>query len=165
MAKIIKKSELTFVDGMLVKGDDVICIDPVIIHQANRLETLAQKTAYLMAQPDYSPVPSLDGFEREYAADQRIGKFVVETPTLDAKAKEAMAIMDELDDATVAQQANSLLENYRELYEFASCDYVIGSTDSVNAIKFDLPTIGNPLDITINDIELVIAGACGMEVD
>ena len=69
MAKIIKKSELTFVDGMFVKGDDVIGIEPSIIHQANMLETLAQKTAYLAAQPDYSPVPSLDGFERQYAAD------------------------------------------------------------------------------------------------
>lgn len=164
MAKIIKKSEITFVDGMLVKDDDVICIEPNIIHQANMLETLAQKTAYLAAQPDYSPAPSLDGFEREYASD-KLCQFTASTPILDAKVKEAMDIMDELDDVTTANQANSMLDNYRELYEFCSVDYVVGSLDKVNVIQFDLPILGNPLNLTTDDIENVIAAACGMEVE
>lgn len=164
MAKIIKKSQLTFVDGMLVKDDDVICIEPSIIHQANMLETLAQKTAYLAAQPDYSPVPSLDGFEREYAGD-KLCQFTASTPILDSKVKEAMDIMDELDDVTTANQANSMLDNYRELYEFCSVDYVVGSLDKANVIQFDLPTLGNPLDLTTDVIENVIAAACGMEVE
>ena len=164
MAKIIKKSELTFVDGMLVKDDNVLCIEPCIIHQANMLETLAQKTAYLMAQPDYSPVPSLDGFERKFASD-KLCKFEVSTPTLDCKVQEAMDIMDELDDMTTANQANSMLELYRELYEFCSVDYVVGSFDDVNVIQFDMPTLGSPLELTTDTIENVIAAACGMEVD
>ena len=165
MAKIIKKSQLTFVDGMFAKGDDVIFVEPAIILQANMLETLAQKTAYLAAQPDYSPVPSLDEFEREYVADQRLTSFVAQTPTLDAKAEEALRIMDELDDATTANQANSMLENYRDLYEFCSVDYVVGDTNRVNANKFDMPILGNPLKLTTDDIENVIAAACGMEVE
>ena len=164
MAKIIKKSELTLVDGMLVKGDDVIGIEPSIIHQANMLETLAQKTAYLSAQPDYSPVPSLDGFEREYEAD-KLCQFTAATPLLDSKVKEAMDIMDEIDDVTTVEQANDMLENYRELYEFCSVDYVVGNLDKPNVIKFDMPTLGNPLCLTTFDIEHIIAAACGMEVD
>ena len=160
--KMYKKSELTIIDGMLVsKGGDVISVDPMIVSQANKLETMVQQGMYLIAQPEETPAPSLDGFERKSDNDIEDSKFSVNTPILDAKAEETMALMDELDDMTVANKANDMLEEFKELILFAKADYVIDHGNGV-VLRFDTPVIGSVLELTVEDITKAVALVNGM---
>lgn len=159
--KMYKKSELTLVNGLLVNKDgDVIAVEPAITIQANELETLAQKTDYLLAQPAATPMPSLDGFERQSAKDSV--KFKTTTPLMDAKMQEAMDLMDELDDVALVEKANSVLAEYGKLIEFAKNDYVI-DTGFGEVLEFDTPTLGSILELTAEQVCNVVALAAGMK--
>lgn len=164
--KMYKKSELTLVNGMFVDKDmNVIRVNPNIVHEANDLETLAQKTDYLMAQPPASPMPTLDGFERKSSKDTGV-KFNTTTPLMDAKMQETMDLMDELDDMALADKANAMLDDFKHLIEFAQNDYVVsedGIFGCTNA--FDMPTLGSVLELTVDDICNVVALAVGMKPD
>ena len=160
--KMYKKSTLSLIDGMLVSPDgDVVSVDSAIVSQANKLETLFQQGKYLMAQPEATPAPSLDGFERKSAFDISEAKFDVSTPILDAKAEETMALMDELDDMATASKANEMIEEFRELISFTMADYVFDCGTPV-CLRFDTPTIGSVLELTPKDVSNVVALVNGM---
>lgn len=163
--KMYKKSVLSLIDGMLVSPDgDIVSVDSAIVSQANKLETLLQQGKYLMAQPEATPAPSLDGFERKSAFDISESKFDVSTPILDAKAEETMALMDELDDMATASKANEMIEEFRELISFAKADYVIDCGTPV-CLRFDTPTIGSILELTTKDVSDVVALVNGLVED
>lgn len=159
--KMYKKSDVTLNHGLLVSKDgDIILPDPRIVQQANNLETMVQKVAYLSFQPKATPAPSLDGFERESIDDSKSRKFEVSTPVMDAKADEAMKLMDEIDDVTTANAANAMLDDFKELLDFVTQDFVIDCGDQL--YKFDTPTLGNVLELTEADVIDEVAYACGM---
>lgn len=163
--KMYKKSELTLVDGMLVAADgDIVQPDIEVVVQANSLETLKQKTAFLAAQPEATPMPSLDGFERKSIGDGDI-KLSAHTPTLDKQAEEAVAMMDELDDMVTVSHANAMIEDYSKLLAFAKADYVIDCGSQGLIHLFDTPTLGSVLDLTQDAVLDVIFSACGMDKD
>lgn len=162
--KMYKKSDLTLNHGLLVSKDgDIILPDIRIVDQANRLETLAQQSAYLMTQPEATPMPSLDGFKRVSIKDNDGVKFTATTPLMDQKAEEAMAIMDELDDLATVKQANNMLHEFAALLEFVDNDFVVDCGNELYC--FDTPMIGSVLDLTKDDIISVVASVCGMAED
>lgn len=69
MSKLItiRKEDLHVKDGYLLDRDNNIVglgyVTHDILSQFNHLATLMDKCAYIEAQPDYSPAPSLDGYE------------------------------------------------------------------------------------------------------
>lgn len=159
--KMYKKSDLTLNHGLLVSKDgDIILPDSRIVYQANALETMVQKTAYLMAQPEATPMPSLDGFERRSIDDSESRKFTVDTPVMDAKAEEAMKLMDEIDDVATANKANTMLDNFKSLLDFVSQDFVIDCGDQL--YKFDTPMLGDVLKLDEADVVNAVAYVCGM---
>lgn len=159
--KMYKKSDVMLNHGLLVSKDgDIILPNYLIVQQANSLETLVQKAAYLSTQPKATPAPSLDGFERVSIDDSKSRKFEVFTPTMDAKADEAMKLMDELDDVATANAANAMLDDFKEFLDFVTQDFVIDCGDQL--YKFDTPTLGNVLDLTEADVIDAVAYACGM---
>lgn len=162
--KMYKKSDLTLIDGMLVceESGDIIMPDRNIVRQANELETLKQKTEYLAAQPDATPMPSLDGFERKSDSNVSID-FTARTPMLDMEVLKSMKLMSELDDMNTVERANELLKDYKELAEFLEADYVVDSEIRVD--KFDTPTLGSILEMKVSDLIDVVAAACGMDKD
>lgn len=161
--KMYDKSDLKLIRGLLADPNgNVITPDFAVIQQANQLETLAQKTKYLAAQPDAQPMPSLDGFKRKSIMDNTIPKFKVSTPHLDFASDEAMRIMDEIDDANTANAANKMLEDFGVLLDFATNDFVVDTAANYNYV-IDTPTLGNILELTVDDITEVVAAACGIE--
>ena len=159
--KTYKKSDLTLNHGLLVTKDgDIVMPDICVVDQANALETLAQTTAYLNAQPSATPMPSLDGFERKSIKDSSVRKFTASTPLIDRKAREAMAIMGEIDDVATVEAANAMLGEFAALLEFVVSDNVIDCGDQL--YYFDTPTLGSVLELTVDDITKVVADACGM---
>lgn len=162
--KKFNKSDLTIIDGLLVceKTDEIVVIDSVIVKQANALETMLQQAAYLSKQPEAAPEPSLDGFKRQSIYDEN-NKFSVSTPLLDAKYKETLAFMDELDDVATVDEANELLQQFDKLMSFARRDFVFDRGG--DPVPFDTPTLGNVLELTQLDIMRAIGSLCGMQQD
>ncbi len=164
--KMYKKSDLSLIDGMLVSVEtgDIIVPDIRVVKQANTLETIAQKARYLAAQPEATPMPSLDGFKRESIKDELIEdvKFEAKTPALNFEAAKAMALMDELDDVETTNKANAMLDKFTELLAFAKNDFVIDCGGS-DVIPFDTPTLGSILKLTQQDIVDVVAMISGLE--
>lgn len=159
--KVYKKSDLTLNHGLLVSKDgDIVIPDIAIVNQANRLETVLQEAVYLNEQPKAQPMPSLNGFERKSIKDSTRQKFEADTPIMDAKQKEALALMDEIDDVTTVNQANELLMQFDKLVDFVSQDFVIDCGNELYC--FDTPIIGNVLDLTADDVSKAVAYICGM---
>lgn len=159
--KMYKKSELTLNHGLLVSKDgDIVLPDYRIVRQANALEDMVQETAYLMAQPEATPIPSLDGYKRVSIDDSETRKFTVDTPTMDAKAEEAMKLMDEIDDMATADKANSMIKRFKPLLDFVSQDFVVDCGDQL--YKFDTPVLGSVLELTEADVVKAVAYVCGM---
>ena len=165
--KMYNKSDLKLVNGMIVSPNgDIIVPDSKIVEQANSLETLSQKVAYLADQPSATPMPSLDGFKRKSIKDSVTNgaKFEATTPLLDLQAAKTMALMDELDDVKTVEEANKLLSHFSDLLAFVNDEYVIDcGGDSVTA--FDTPTLGSVLELTQKKITAVVAMASGLEGD
>jgi len=165
--KMYKKSDLTIIDGMLVTKDgDIVSVNPVIVAQANELETLSQKACYLADQPSATPMPSLDGFERVSINDKvtKDAQFKAATPMLDIEAARTLAMMDELDDVDTVKKANELLAQFSDLLGFVTTDYVV-SGDYAWTDGFDTPTLGSVLELKREDITKVVAMASGLESD
>lgn len=166
--KMYKKSDLSLVNGMLVceSTGDIVIPDPHIVEQANSLETLAQKTSYLAAQPTATPMPSLDGFERLSIKDKLVkgAQFEATTPLLDIEAAKTMKMMDELDDMHIVEAANMMLTKFTDLLSFVNSDFVVDTGNTV-VIPFDMPTLGNVLELKQKDITKVIAYASGLTGD
>ena len=161
--KMYKKSELAINHGLLVSNDgDIVLPDGRIIDQANELETLAQQAEYLRRQPEATPMPTLDGFERMSIKDNGV-KFNAVTPLMDKKSKEAMELMSELDDIATVDQANGMLARFDVLLDFINQDFVVDCGDALYC--FDTPTLGSVLELTKDDVANVIAKACGMVED
>lgn len=162
--KKFNKSDLTIIDGLLVcEGtDEVVVIDSAIVKQANALETMLQQAAYLSKQPEAAPEPSLDGFKRQSIYDEN-NKFTASTPLLDAKYKETLAFMDELDDVATVDEANELLGQFGKLMSFVKRDFVFDRGG--DPVPFDTPTLGNVLELTQLDIMRAVGSLCGMQQD
>lgn len=145
--KMYKKSELELVDGLLLAKDGTV-VSPVgnVVRQANELDTLVQKAIYLQAQPEATPIPSLDGFERVSNFNLKY-KLTADTPTFDKRTEEAVKFMNELDDLSRVEVVNEFLEKYSELIRFADAEQVVCSEAEAPEV-FDTPTIGNPLELT-----------------
>lgn len=161
--KMYDKANLKLVRGMLVDPNgDVVTPNMAIISQANRLEELAQKAKYLAAQPDATPMPSLDGFKRKSIMDNIVPEFKVSTPHLDFEMERTMRIMNDIDDANVASAANDMLKDFTDLVDFVTNDFVVDVVANYTYL-FDTPTLGNILELTVEDITEVIAAVCGIE--
>lgn len=163
--KMYDKSNLKLVRGMLVDPNgNVITPNLAVIKQANRLEELAQKAKYLADQPDATPMPSLDGFKRKSIMDNVMDNvaFRVSTPHLDFEVERTMRIMEDIDDANVTIAANNMLKEFTELIDFATNDFVVDVVANYSYL-FDTPTLGNILELTVDDITETIAAVCGIE--
>ena len=159
--KMYKKSDLTLNHGLLVSKDgDIVIPDIAIVNQANRLETMLQQAMYLNDQPKAQPMPNLNGFERKSIKDTTRQKFVADTPIMDKRAEEAMAIMNEMDDVATVNNANGLLMRFDKLVDFANQDFVIDCGNELYC--FDTPLIGSILDLTADDVSKAVAYVCGM---
>ena len=151
--KLYDKKELTFRKGMLVtKGGDALRIAAAITAQANALETEMQKQVFLKDQPEATPAPTLDGFERKSIAKKKV-RVQCATPLLDEKIKKAEAFMDELDTVENAKKVEGMANEFIDLIEFAEDDFVLADNCGEPSV-FDTPMLGNPLDY---DCELILA--------
>ena len=152
MIKFVKKNKLQFVNGFICdKKGNVLGGFEEVARLANNIEDEVQQQAYLKAQPEAIPMPSLDGFVRE--SINKVSMPTVgmpETPVTDARIEEALAFAHEMQNVHDAKEINELFEKCEALYKFVNADVVPIDTDpaseDLGLNLFDTPTLGNPLD-------------------
>ena len=148
MAKMYNKSQVTFSNGYVIDDDsNVVCLPDKVAEQLNELEEIFQKAEYLKAQDPASPMPSLDGFERE--SIRQTVTVEASTPTLDAKVEEGMKIRNELRKMNNADTMNEFIFKYQEVFHFVQDDTFV---EGDKAVFIDTPKLGNPLDIKVDDL-------------
>lgn len=149
--KLFKKKDLVYIDGMLVNEDtnEVVAVNQNIVIDLNSIETMYQQAKYLSEQGAYNPAPSLEGFERERFYTEKLPLAPEpETPVFDEKVKKSLALMDEMDAKAKTEKINESIEQFRDVFLFLEHDYVVNRGNDYQAFCFDLPQIGNPLELT-----------------
>lgn len=154
MAKMYKKSELKFDSGyVLTMDDEVVALPPKVAEQLNEMETEIQKVAYLKAQPEAQPMPSLDGFERESIVKHAY--IDVETKYLDREKRRSMSLLNDLRNMAAADEANEKLARYDKAIRFLHDDKFVEGTE---VVMIDTPTIGDPLTASVGDVIDMLLG-------
>lgn len=145
--KAYKKSKLTYENGYIMKGNDVVAVDPTIVSQLNYIEEQYQKALFdgtreLATQS----IAAIMDKEFELESERETLEFVVDTPHLDKAAKKTMKIMDEIDNCNHAAEANKFFKRINTTIQFVTSDKVI-DTNADHVAQFDLPNLGNPLEL------------------
>lgn len=141
--KLYKKADLEFIDGMLVAKDgEIVNAGIKAVSQANELETMLQKAEWLKSQPSPCQGPDFSSFKRK--STNEIEDFVAETPLLDKKVAETMDLLNELDVVELTNKVNEVQRYMADLINFTKSDYVVSNGSAI--VKFDVPTLGNPLE-------------------
>ena len=146
--KIYKKEDCTYVDGYVVCGDEVIGVPTPVIRQLNRLETDMQKAEHRRANKVELKTP--EPFVRKHEGKSRI-VVTPETPALDEAVDKAMALRDDLDTVEAASAVNDYLADIELAIEWVQSPNIVSSS-TVLVEKFDLPSLGNPLELGEEDI-------------
>lgn len=163
--KFMKKEKLVYKNGYLMneKGK-IVMPDYDVVYQFNNLEEELQKAAYLKAQPKAVAAPSMEGWEKVSEHDVDVeNMFFAKTPTLDKKIAESIALMDDIDAANKVDKLRAILAGYPKVIEFINSDEIIVYDD--REFRFDLATLGNPLEFTIEKFRKVVSviGGCDVE--
>ena len=78
----------------------------------------------------------------------------VDTPILDQKVEAAKQLIEELDAVATCEGVNDYLKDLAELIDFAASETIVEGAPSMlgGVRRFDLPVIGNPLELTVDKI-------------
>lgn len=163
--KFMKKDMLVYKNGYLMnKKGKIVMPDYDVVYKFNNLEEEFQKALYLKAQPKAVSAPSMEGWEKVSEHDVDVeDMFFAETPTLDKKIEESIALMDDIDAANKVDKLQAIAAEYPEVIEFINSKEIIVYEDS--GYRFDMATLGNPLEFTIEKFRKVVSviGGCDVE--
>lgn len=149
MTKLYKKSDLTFKNGIVVDDDgNVIGLPAQVAVGLEKIEVAIQKAEYLKSQPKAQPIPSLEGFKRKSALKPDI-KIESETPTIDKMVEEAKTLHKEMKLSMGTDKLNGIIEKFPEVFRFTEDDSFVGEE---HGTALDLPTLGNPLELTSDQL-------------
>lgn len=145
--KMYDKYALEYINGYLVTHDgDVVNIDNEIVDLANKIETDLQRARYINDQPEQVPGDyACENFNRKSEHDIPM-KFVAETPILDKKIEEAIDMMDEIDTLNHIEEFKMYIAGIDPLVKFVRDGFIVETAQEYRLHKFDLPTLGNPLE-------------------
>ena len=106
----------------------------------------------------------MEGWEKVSEHDVDVeNMFFAETPTLDKKIEESIALMDDIDTANKVDKLRAISAGYPKVIEFINSKEIIVCDD--NEYRFDLATLGNPLEFTVEKFRRVVSiiGGCDVE--
>lgn len=159
MAKMYKKSDLKFENGyVLTQDDEVVALPPKVAEQFNDMETLLQQQAYLAAQGEAKPEPTLDGFKRESTVKHAF--VTVETKHLDAEVERCEGLLHDIRQSDMAKYVNAVLAKYDELMIFMHEEKFV---EGDKVVQIDTPTIGDPLTADPDEVVDRLAKGQGLE--
>lgn len=163
--KIYKKSELEYKNGYLVKDDEIVQVDNEVVDLLNMLDTHVQRAEHEAGKKKcYECFKEVIEDEFVPQSEYFLPVIEVNTPLLDSEVDKTMAIMEELDDKEKCRLVNEHLNGYRPVVLFCKDDTVV-SFDQPTQHRFDLSRLGNPLELTAEDIAVYCGILYGGEVD
>ena len=145
---MINKEFCKFENGYIVDGNEIVGMPLSVVMQLDKLELMCQQYEYLKAQPKacHTPLPTLKNFKRKSALHAGAPQLEEpETPTIDRKVAEAQEFMDELDLVCDYRELNKQLEKFGLLFDWLDAKK-FAEGDCTRPM--DLPTLGNPLELT-----------------
>ena len=155
--KLYKKCDLKFENNRIIHetedGIEQIGVPDQVFILLNTMEQRAQMAEYILSQDKPAPIPSYKGFERKHARGMAL-KLKACTPLLDAKVEEAEDLIEELRQTREAEDVTKQLEYLAPLIRWIADEYIV---EGDNYDRFDLPRLGNPLELTNQDIVEVLA--------
>lgn len=154
--KMFKKEELEYRNGYIVKNDEIIGVDNKIVDMFNQFEEDIQRAKH---EKDNKPAP-VEEPKPFYRKTERgsVYPFVqADTPVLDKMTERAINLMDELDSVGAADKINDYFDTIQPIILFADDEFVV-SGEQASQHRFDLPTIGNPLKVTKEDLCSFVIG-------
>lgn len=153
--KFVKKSDLTFDSGYLVRKGKIVAIDPCIVKQCNAFDLMVQKAEWLEANK--IEAKAAEPFERKSMYEKPMS-FKAETPIADKKAEDTLAWLKEKEDVETARRGNNIVDMFEEFVRFVVDDKVMLTDDT--PVRFDCPVLGNPLYIKEDAVsELIVKHA------
>lgn len=154
--KMINKKDCEYKGGYIVCNGEVVCVDNEVVDLFNKLEEDVQR-----AQFEANKQPAIAVSDEKFARKTEHGKIMpivkASTPELDNVVDKTMKIMDELDACASAELANDYFAGIKSLILFVNDEFVL-SGEQATQHRFDLPTIGNPLELTKDDLSALVIG-------
>lgn len=143
--KMFNKAECEYKSGYIVCNGEVVCIDNEIVDLFNKLDVDVQRARY-EAQSCAGVAAPADEFRpcSEHGAVYPV--IEVETPELDKMTDRTMKMMDEIDTMANATKANEYIAGILPLCRFVGDDFIVSAEHSTQH-RFDLPAVGNPLEL------------------
>lgn len=162
--KLYKKSDLKFAHGYLVDEDgNSVALPNKVVKQLDALDIVLQEYLYLDNQPRFQPAPTLRGYERKLNQDaDRKWKHMdmPATPTIDKKAAETMAFLEEVSAKEDVEAVNFALDKYKELLDFCSEDEFFSPSEFFMHPPINCVSLGNPLELTAQKVIDIITVIC-----
>lgn len=142
--KMIDKKDCEYKGGYIVNDGKIVCVDNEVVDLFNKLDVDIQRAEFVADnQQLVTPV-------KEFVPKTEHGALypvvTAETPELDKLAEHAMKVMDEVDAMADATKANEYFAGIHQLIEFVNEDFIVSGEQAMQH-RFDLPTIGNPLEL------------------
>lgn len=151
--ELVNKSNLQYDSGYLLLFGSIVAIDREIIRQYNKVEHLLQIAKFKADNKE--PLPT-NKKSFEFVSEHYVpAEISAETPLLDQKIKDGIAMVEELKLDTLSKAIQKYInEELPQLWEFINADRVLVDEDPRDALvwRIDAKTLGNILQITPNDL-------------
>lgn len=142
--KMYNKKDCEYKGGYIVCDSKVVGVNNVVVSKLNELETMVQKAKH--ERENKVEIKPVEPFARETERGNVIPVICTNTPMMDIKIAEAEMLMDEIDDLSKANAAQEYMDTMGPVIEFINDDFIVSLDDGYQE-RFDLPTIGNPLEL------------------
>lgn len=143
--KMFDKNECEYKGGYIVCEGQVVCIDNEIVDLFNKLDTDVQRAKFEAAHRQ-APVDQDEAFAPKSEHGAIYPTIEAKTPELDKMAAKAVKLMDEVDAMESAARANEYFAGIHPLIMFVNDGFVVSGEQAVQH-RFDLPVVGNPLEL------------------
>lgn len=152
--ELVNKSDLQYDGGYLLLFGSIVAIDREIIRQYNKVERLLQIAKFKADNKE--PLPT-NKKSFEFVSEHYVpAEISAETPLLDQKIKDGIAMVEELKLDTLSKAIQKYInEELPQLWEFINADRVLVDEDPKESIgwwRIDAKTLGNILQITPDDL-------------
>jgi hypothetical protein len=148
--KMFNKSECEYKGGYIVCDGKIVCVDNKVVDLFNKLDIDIQRAKW-EAEHQVEPVVQTEKFRPKTEHGEIFPVIEANTPELDKLAEHAIKVMDEVDAMEDAAKANEYFAGLHPVIMFVNDEFIV-SGDQPTQHRFDLPTIGNPLELDKNGL-------------
>lgn len=143
--KMFNKNECEYKGGYIVCDGKIVCVDNDVVGLLNQLDVDIQRAKW-EAKHQVEPVVQTEKFHPKTEHGKIFPVIEANTPELDKMAEHAIKMMDEVDAMADAAKANEYFAKLHPVIMFVNDEFIV-SGDQPTQHRFDLPTIGNPLEL------------------